>query len=369
MLAGTGDDFPAEAVDTITVQRLETLCPKTSVQDAELMTALMDDNSVFPLVHNDADRAMIHSNLLECHMIPSLYTFIENLKYLEPCVNILRSLLPPKHKRSVRRELLGSHFRPSELWVEYAMHDTRPHPSNSEEHDRELAYQQLWLYALRNFRAMSRATPRRGASETAERRSNDPLVWQKFGALAVSLGFWTEAAEDLAAQDGEDRLAAQLVNCPELGSAAAPEATQQIASILRNVHRYSSGAPRMTFAGEAWLPPERRRGMPFDEDHEIDRPSLFLPVMYAKPDGPSEYINTLYCKWEMFRGFLGIEKVFWETTTYVLRFEADPPSHRCLLRVSAPRLPTVRTLQRLLTPVLLVQARPTSQKAARSAND
>ena len=313
MLAGTSDELPAEAVDAETVRTLETMCPKTSVRDAELLTRLMDDRSLFPHVRNDADRRVIRSNLLRCRTIPSLNTFVENLKSLEPCAEIMRKLFPPKQNPSVRHALWASYTQPMQLYVEYAMNDIRPHPSTSAEIDFEIGYQQLWLYALRNFPAMTRATPRQSGlesqSETQYSRGKDPRILQKFGALAVSLGCRTEEAESLAAQDGEHELAAQVVNRAEISEVAAGEATQRIATILRHAQQPSSessteGKPTRTlFAGEEWLPSERRCGKPFDEDHDLDRGSLFLPTMYMTPNQPSEYVSTLYCKWEMFRGF------------------------------------------------------------------
>lgn len=337
MLAGTGDDLPAEAVDADTVRKLETLCPKTSGQDAELVTRMMDDHSLFPYIRNDADRRVIRSNLLECRMIHSLYTLIENLKFLEPCAQILRKLFPPKHKPSVYQALWASYTQPTKLYVEYAMNDTRPHPSSSAECDFEIGYQQLWLYALRNFPAMTRATLRQGGpegqSETRYSRGNDPRVWQTFGALDVSLGFRTEDAECLAAQDGEHELAIQLVNRGEIGDVAAREAIQRIATILRRAQQQSSESaaaselPHAIFAGEQWLSSERRCGKPFDEDHDLDRGRLFLPMLYLTPDRPSENVSTFYCKWEMFRGLFGLHKV--RSDTRSLQQEPNTTSCRC----------------------------------------
>ena len=262
----------------------------------------MDDHSCFSRVCDNGDRMVIHRNLLECRMIPSLYTFMENLKYLEPCVKILRSLLLPKDKRSVRKALFASYVRPTELQVEYGVHDSRPHPLSSVARDREIEYPELWLYALRNS-----VLPKQDASENSQLRGPDLLTLQRLGSLAVSRGFRTEAAEGLAAQDEEESLAAQLVNRAELDSAAAQNAIQKITQVLRNAQRRRSEPSRTTFRGEGWLPRERRCGRPFQEAHNLDRPGLFVPMMYAKLEHPSENISTLYCKREMFRGFLGAQ--------------------------------------------------------------
>lgn len=274
----------------------------------------MNEKSLFPNVQNDGDRRIILGNLLKCRMIPSLYTFIETLKYFDPCVEILRSLLPPEDTRSVRQALFALYFRPNEICVEYAMHDKRPHRSDSFERDREIGYQQLWLYALRNFTAMTEATPKKDSSESQQLRGADPLTQQRFGALAVSLGFRSEAAEKLAAQDGEYGLAARMIDRVELEGVTAQEATEQVADILRNAPRCPLKPSSMAFEGEQWLPREHRCGRPFDQDHDLDRRNLFLPVIYAKRDRLSANVSTLYCKSQMIQGFLGVQNVSWTRT-------------------------------------------------------
>ena len=306
-------------MDADSVKKLQTLSPKSSTRDAELVTSMMDDLSLFPRVRDDADRMVIHSNLLECRMIPSLSTFIDNLKILESCAQILRKLFPSKHEPSVYQGLWASYSQPTRLYVEYGVGDIRPHPSCSAERDFEIAYQQVWLFALRNSPAMMPDTLRKGRSEGPSRSQyssgDDPRVKQRLGALAVSVGFQTGEAKQLAAQDGEYMLAAQLVNQAEIGDAVAGEASQRIADILRSAQQQPSesavlGEPsHATFAGEKWLPPERRCGKPFNNDHELDRHSLFLPMMHVTPDQPSENVSTFYCKWEMFRAFFGLHKV------------------------------------------------------------
>lgn len=304
ILTGTSDNFPSEAVDSTTVQKVETLSPKTSLEDAKLVRDMMDDWSLFPKVRNAEDRMILRSNLLKCSTVPSLYTFFENLKYLEPCLEILRGLLPSKDRRSVRQVLFASYFRPSELRVEYGVNDVRPHPSTSFERDREVGYQQLWLMAVRDS-----VNPKRDTSERPPASVAGCLKSQRLGALAVSLGFRSEAAERLAAQDAELALAAELVSRADVESVAAEAVTQQIANLLRGVQRPLTYSSRASLGGEEWLRRERRCGRPFGEDHDLDRPSLFLPIAYAPPNQSSRYVSTLYCKLEMCRGFFGTQNV------------------------------------------------------------
>lgn len=58
----------------------------------ELLPAIQDDN--------------IRSQILErlClikHVITTIYTFLEDMKYLKPCIRILKKLLPGKSKGSL----------------------------------------------------------------------------------------------------------------------------------------------------------------------------------------------------------------------------------------------------------------------------
>jgi hypothetical protein len=131
----------------------------------------------------------------------------------------------------VYQALWASYSQPTKLYIEYAVDDIRPHPSSSAERDFEIGYQQFWLFTLRNSPAMMPDTLKKGGSEgpsgSQHSRWNDPRLRQRLGALAVSVGFQTEEAEDLAVQDGEHRLAAQLVNCAEIGDSRRSNPTDR----------------------------------------------------------------------------------------------------------------------------------------------
>src|SRR6186713_3303299 len=81
-------------VDSLTVRNLELSAPGISEFDAAHVANLMDEGMIFPSLQNrDARQAILTSiQSIRC-MIPSLRTFFEDLKYLEPCSLILKSLL------------------------------------------------------------------------------------------------------------------------------------------------------------------------------------------------------------------------------------------------------------------------------------
>ncbi|KYG41239.1 hypothetical protein M433DRAFT_76237 [Acidomyces richmondensis BFW] len=239
ILAELKESFPQD-LDTSTVQQLETLAPAFSSHDEALVRSLMERNKIFSTIHDRQDRNAILQRLLNFPgMIPSLFTFFESLKYLEPCATILRNLLPLKQNRSIYQALSASYFRPQEIQVEYAESDFRPHPRSSPQIDYALAYQQLWLYALRNFVSMTEVTPRKEQKKVKPRIcERSPYVWRKFGSLAVILGFETPAARELHSTDAETELSEIISKLFGAGN-LQNEAIAEIAQILRSLPTFS----------------------------------------------------------------------------------------------------------------------------------
>lgn len=309
---GTSTDFDHQAVDSATVQYLESLAPRASHVDEEHIRTLMHDRSIFARIVSQSDQDIILRNLLSFEgMIPSLYTFFEGLKYLEPCAKILRSLLPPRSKRSIFQSFSASYFRPTQLRIEYAHNDTRSHPSDTYDQDRALGYHQLWLRALRDFPSMTDVAPRKETDQEKPLVSEpNPILWQNFASLAMSQGFRTAAAEELSARDGIHQLAEQVLKRANFEPTRLAVATRGIVDILKSLTASATPSDAVpAFSGEECVPKERRCGRPFADDHHYDREFLFLPYIHQSIQCQGSEITTFYCKWEMLRTFLGIHNV------------------------------------------------------------
>ena len=95
--------LPFLAVDAVTVQSLELLSPKYSMIDKGLVIDLMERGKIFPSQHDSEVRKTLLENICEFSgVIPSLWTFFETLKYLEPLCEALRHLLGRQMKRTIR---------------------------------------------------------------------------------------------------------------------------------------------------------------------------------------------------------------------------------------------------------------------------
>ena len=114
------------------------------------------------------------------YLIPSLHTFLEDTKWLEPCAKILQQLFPKAkgHKSSIRRSLFNCYtgvqqkdntFRVEQRNLSFI------EQSGPESYTIESGYRQLWLFAWRNFPELSAILPRKdvGKPKPQAKASNE----------------------------------------------------------------------------------------------------------------------------------------------------------------------------------------------------
>lgn len=304
-----------------TVKHLETMAPKISRSDYSAIEKLLQEGTIFPGATLEDRNTVLHNLSRISTPIPTVHTFFEDLKYMEPCAKILRALMPPRSKRSIFLTLAASYTHPSAYPIEHSSSTSELRQASRRSDDLAIAYQQLWLFALRNFPTMTDTVPRK---ETAKEKplvvEPNPVLWQRFGALAVSLGFHTQAARRLAAKDGLHQLAEQLLERAQC-SAHDQAASSAIANILRNVsldRQTAQGSP--LFVSAQALTRERRCGRPYMEDQDLDKDYLFIPWIYHDSSDKQGELTTFFCKHAMFRRFHCLKNV---SITLVLTIMAD----------------------------------------------
>lgn len=298
-------------VDASSVEQLQSLAPHHSSADAKTIDDMIKTNKIFTTLTGESDRSVVLANLHSIQsMIPSLFTFFEDLKYLEPCAKVLKALLPPRGKKSIFRGLMGFYFPRDQIYVEHASHDMRIHTGSGSEIVRTFAYQQLWLFALRNFPLMTNFTTRKVLDKDKPAAVEpSPHVWREFGELASLLGFKTSAIDELCSRDSTKLVVAQLFDrFSEPGLMNDSRAADEIAAILKALNRRKEPVGEPCFTGGDQISLAERCGRPFEDDHRIDRPYLYLPHIHRIP-ATGTTITTFYRKWCMFRIFLGIRDV------------------------------------------------------------
>ena len=94
----------ATLLNSKTVHSLKLMAPMHSLRDKSTIIAAIEASELFPNVRDRVVRASILDRILRVRgRVPSLFSFLEDTKYLEPCATIIKELLLKGVNHSVER--------------------------------------------------------------------------------------------------------------------------------------------------------------------------------------------------------------------------------------------------------------------------
>ena len=141
-------------IDRGTVENLELRAPGSSSDDRDEILMALDRNIIFSKASDEA-KIMIRESLITTYdLIPSLYTFLEDVKFIRPCAKLLKSLNDQPLKGSLRSMLRQLYVSPDprSVIIQYSEQHYQKHPTSLNNEDLFLlAYQQLWFFTIRRF--------------------------------------------------------------------------------------------------------------------------------------------------------------------------------------------------------------------------
>jgi hypothetical protein len=294
--------LPYSVVDDITAERLEGRCPKHSASDRDCLSLWIEDRTIFPSIVEDGLRRALLANIASIpSLIPTLSTFFEALKYLEPICDVLKRLIGDKMKGSIRRSLLGCFFRPKSIRVQ-----------KSESYDMEwkgqqskaaqLAYIELWALCARHFDGLTSSTPlKENGKDKPVVVGPNPVLWQRLAQFALDRGFRTPAAEQLAAEDSHSKLAIDYLK--KANPLLKNFSNEQIQAVVRAASISNTLAEDEPEIGTTQLEVERRFGRPFELDLEEDKQLLFAPIIFRGRGFP--IVNLQFARRDLFQCIFG----------------------------------------------------------------
>ncbi|KAI9676517.1 MAG: hypothetical protein M1817_000675 [Caeruleum heppii] len=305
-------------VDADTVELLQLRFPTYSLRDRSEIRILMNDGKLFPGVADEDTRCLILDRLqMMPHMVPSLHTFFEDTKYLEPCAKILKRLLPAKFKGSIKRAIIKRYTGVNRPEGEVVIQESKTSFSRCNGSETEAimaAYRQLWLFAMRHFPDMIAVTPRKDAGGVKpEIKEPDEECWHRYAELTYTLGFDFKEIHRLREED-PDRVKVEAF----LRQARPPEQfqfdeiafdaeVQRIYATLKKIQPRQLTVKRPSLSRRREEAPLAQRcGRPFEKSHYRDRNSLFLRNIYnARHVETKDYVTSFAVKRSVFFAFFG----------------------------------------------------------------
>ncbi|OJD25070.1 hypothetical protein ACJ73_03562 [Blastomyces percursus] len=301
-------------LDVDTVEYVQQRAPGKCLKDRQALKEKINAGTLFPFVTDLEERNAIWQNLLRITtLIPSLYTFFEDIKFLMPLTKIMKRLLGETLGESIRQSLeeifTGNEHK--ELLVQES-------ESSGVIYAADLKVQvnmgifQLWLFAARNFTDMLPETPRKEDSQPAPTtKEPNPAAWCAFATLAYNLGFNSDKICQMRRATPDRELARMVLlrarKAPRFkyDSAAFEEYQNQIIAMFTTAKEEPAPSVAATLYTDGYGEDmERRCGRAFENAYEDYRKVLFLRVM-CDLDGEGNGISSLFVRVSIILAFFG----------------------------------------------------------------
>ncbi|KAI3573907.1 hypothetical protein IWW34DRAFT_854835 [Fusarium oxysporum f. sp. albedinis] len=305
-------------VDRQTVELLQLRAPGYSSHDALVVSKGIREGTIFPAIGHQSTRKRIWMNLksLPC-LIPSLYSFFEDLKYLQPPAKVVRQLVAPS-KKSTREAMwraFTAHGMPENQWLLQTGDGESDYKwlDGSYSDQFEFSYQQIWLYAWRYWVELIPECPRKEEGEATPIPGRpDPRRWRDLARLAARLGFESDEIDKFLNSDPDQEIAREA-----LLKARSPEhfvyddsAFESYVTEVCRIFNLAREKPTNNLKPCLLVPGcgeslARRCGRVFDNAYMADRKHLFLPYIHGKANGEASGVSSFAVRASVYFAFFG----------------------------------------------------------------
>lgn len=309
-----------------------------SAEDLAALEPSFRKGKLFHDIQRQQDRQSIWKNLQEVPgLIPSMYSFFEDFKYVNPLAKILKRLFG-KTKDTVYQAMgqifSGCNQKDDEYIVQQSERSFRSESGNLSDQF-EFGYRQVWLYSWRHFTELIEECPRKEDGQpTPVPQEPDEVLWYEFAVLANKLGFKSEQISRLMSPNPDREVARKALlkgrdpRYFKYGEADFERFQDQLVDMYRAaIHvppTYIMPPLLINGPGESL---KRRCGRVYQKAYEDDRDFLFLDVLYSPRKGEGEGVSSFYVRMSVYFAFFGkpLNTSPGSRPSTPLRTTADPP--------------------------------------------
>ena len=302
-------------LDSHTVEVLEGRCPCYSTEDLLFVEQRLSSREIFASPCFDAHREQILQRVREIpHLIPTIHTFLEDTKYLEPCAKVMKVLLHGKVNGSIRQAFDRLHNGQRTFFEQLDEAEDVERLLDSGSEARWRSYRQLWLFSWRHFPEMTGQSPRKDPQRpTPVKLSIEYSWWRAIADLASRCGYTDIPNPYLEADETMAREFLRRARPPQLyqfDDTAFDLNVRKICDTLKQVQRSNPvpPSPDLSSDRESCGPDVSFRcGRPFEQAFLDDVGRLFLRYVYSDSLCASRkrFITTFAVKRDIFHCFFG----------------------------------------------------------------
>jgi DNA repair exonuclease SbcCD ATPase subunit len=299
-----GDEELMYNLDPETVELFEGRAPKTSSADRDFITRAIESRSAFPLLYDDVKRSQLLQNTVAVDgMIPSIKTLAKDSLYLEDCAKAMRILIDPTecHMREAMQCMWRGYggdyvvLESADELTEYG--DTR----TGDEEGFQIAYVQLWMFAMRNFHRLTSLVPKSDNKQKVSSSGPDPQCLLEFARLANALGFRSNAITSILNADADREHARSMLTIARppdrFGYDLESEITGhcQLLERIRATERELDRGPPVWTTTLSNVKVKQRYGRPHNQALKDCAPYFFLYNVCEIPES-GKYVTDLFVK-------------------------------------------------------------------------
>ena len=317
-------------LDANTVRILQGRCPFRSLKDRAYIEGMWLKGEILPVVSPPDLRKRLFERILAVkHSIPSIYTFLEGVKWLEPGSGILKNILPNKCKGSLSQAFRALHNGQTRFKEQTSAFSFRHKDLLTGSEAEWLSYRQLWLIPLRHFPTPKKDSAKWKIGNVTGKRKRSKVAQEEETIDAVEPGFrqqWLSQLVSLASVNGYRQiqyagsadadtvkdflLKVRPSKYYQLGGDRLLQKMRLICQLLEDIEavKTHTGCPELTSDyDDCGSDVEDRCGRPQEHSVIKDEEKLFLNHIYSESLtlAPKKYMTSFACKRDSFHFFFG----------------------------------------------------------------
>ncbi|KAI1370154.1 hypothetical protein F4677DRAFT_383992 [Hypoxylon crocopeplum] len=310
------------AFDISTLEAIQFKAPGACQTDADEMRLDVQSGRLFG-AFTEQERDTIWTKLCAATtacVIPSLFGFFEDRKYLEGPAYCLKQLMNVKKGETIHSTLVKA-FSYSKKPARYALTDVQWF---------DFAYRTLWLYAIREYQDML-PEKRRKLAKPKSGQANEKVLFE-FASLAYELGVETREIYNIRNQDPDRAMAGrflktarktgeyrfqnfdarvgEMVNIfraatPLSGRETAVDRTVDSEEAIHAGSGEEGNRKRNKIKDDSRQP--NRCGLPKDADQFRDKPSMYLAKLHTPDEEHGPSLSSFFIQRATYFAYFGKE--------------------------------------------------------------
>ena len=300
-------------IDPHTVKKLELMAPGVSRADARTVRGWVISGEVLG-AFSETERSQMWERMQQFDsLIPSLHTFFRDMDYLESCADAVKRLFPLSKTHPTLWSAMSHYYaRPAgsgdACLIQTSESRLDRRPGDGINH-LELAYRQVWLYAMRHYPSMTKDPESNNLLTRPANEKADETVVYEMAVLAQKLGFTSPDIQEIINQSPDRQIAADC-----LLKARKPESYEYSADdferlVRRIVECFAAATPReqslpVTPLVTSAANRRARGGLPSRQAQKNDRRYLFIDHLHCAALA-AEKVSTRFVRRSVYLAFFG----------------------------------------------------------------